>query len=94
MSRWPDAPITSAFHYVLANKRGYRKTGEIFQKAMALKLSRLVDFWQRAVNKHGGERMKVSSIMLLKTNGGKMSENGLSIIWMKTNIVTVVFPLS
>jgi hypothetical protein len=30
-----------------------------------------------------GEKMKVSSIMLLKTNGGKMSESGLSIMFMK-----------
>ena len=40
-----------------------------------------------------GENMKVSSIMLLKTNGGKMSETGLSIMLMKTNIVTGGFPL-
>jgi hypothetical protein len=47
-----------------------------------------------AVNeKTRGEKMKVSSIMLLKTNGGKMSEIGLSIMLMKRKVVTVVFPL-
>ena len=40
-----------------------------------------------------GEKMKVSSIMLLKTNVGKVSETGLSIILMKTKIVAVDFPL-
>jgi hypothetical protein len=40
-----------------------------------------------------GEKMKVSSIMLLKTNGGKMSEIGLSIMFMKRKGVTLVFPL-
>jgi hypothetical protein len=39
-----------------------------------------------------GENMKVSSIMLLKTNGGKMSETGLSIMFMKRKAVTVAFP--
>ena len=38
--------------------------------------------------KNAGEKMKVSSIMLLKTNGVKMSETGLSIMLMKTNVVT------
>jgi hypothetical protein len=43
--------------------------------------------------KRGGGKMKVSSIMLLKTNGGKMSEIGLSIMLMKRKIVTDSFPL-
>jgi len=46
-----------------------------------------------AAKKRGGGKMKVSSIMLLKTNGVKMTEIGLSIMLMKTNIVTVAFPL-
>ena len=37
--------------------------------------------------------MKVSSIMLLKTNDGKMSEIGLSIMLMKRKAITLVFPL-
>ena len=37
--------------------------------------------------------MKVSSIILLKTNDGKMSENVLSIMFMKTKVVAVDFPL-
>jgi hypothetical protein len=32
-----------------------------------------------------GEKMKVSPIMLLKTNGEKMSEIGLAIMFMKTS---------
>jgi hypothetical protein len=40
-----------------------------------------------------GEKMKVSSIMLLKTHGVKMSETGLSIMLMKRKAVTGCFPL-
>jgi hypothetical protein len=36
--------------------------------------------WQKT----RGEKMKVSVIMLLKTNGSKMSESGLAILSMKT----------
>jgi len=60
---------------------------------MSLKLSQLIDCRQPGSEKTRGEKMKVSSIMLLKTNVEKMSETGLSIMLMKTNIVTVVFPL-
>jgi hypothetical protein len=37
--------------------------------------------------------MQVISIMLLKTNGDKVSENGLSIMLMKIKIVIGVSPL-
>jgi hypothetical protein len=50
-------------------------------------------FLMAGPRKNGGEKMKVSSIMLLKTNGGKMSEIGLSIMLMKRNVVTSSFPL-
>jgi hypothetical protein len=43
--------------------------------------------------KSRGGNMKVSSVMLLKTNGGKMSEIDLSIMFMKRKGVTLVFPL-
>ena len=39
------------------------------------------------------EKMKVSSIMLLKTNDVKMSGMGLSIMFMKTKVVTLASPL-
>jgi hypothetical protein len=48
--------------------------------------------WQGS-EKTRGEKMKVSSIMLLKTHVVKMSEIGLSIMLMKTKTVTSVFPL-
>ncbi len=38
-----------------------------------------------AVKEKGGEKMKGTFIMLLKTNVGKMSEICLSIMLMKTN---------
>ena len=37
--------------------------------------------------------MKVTSIMLLKTNGEKMSEIGLSIMLMKNKLVIVVLSI-
>jgi hypothetical protein len=43
--------------------------------------------------KNAGEKMKVSSIMLLKTNGGEMSEIGLSIMLMKRKQLAPVSPL-
>jgi hypothetical protein len=38
-----------------------------------------------------GEKMKETSIMLLKTNGEIMSEIGLSIMLMKTRNIEVAF---
>ena len=43
------------------------------------------------VEKRGGGEMKGTSIMLLKTNGGKMSEIGLSIMLMKTKNIEAAF---
>jgi hypothetical protein len=43
--------------------------------------------------KSGGEKMKVYSIMLLKTHGEKMSLFGLSMMLLKTIALTPVFPL-
>jgi hypothetical protein len=40
-----------------------------------------------------GEKMKVSSIMLLKTHIEKMPETGLSIMLLKLKVVAVAFPL-
>jgi hypothetical protein len=40
-----------------------------------------------------GQKMKVSSIMLLKTNGEKMPEKGLSIMLMKIKAVAGNLPL-
>jgi len=47
----------------------------------------------RLGSKNAGEKMKVSSIMLLKTNASKMSEIGLSIMLLKNKLVTGLFPL-
>ncbi len=40
-----------------------------------------------------GEKMQVTSIMLLKTNVEKMTDLGLSIMLMKNKLVTGVSPL-
>jgi hypothetical protein len=60
---------------------------------MSLKQKQLAYGWWQSSEKTRGEKMKVSSIMLLKTNGGKMSESGLSIMLMKTKVVASGFPL-
>jgi hypothetical protein len=60
---------------------------------MSLEIKHLVKYWWLGGEKTRGEEMKVSSIMLLKTNGGKMSENSLSIMLMKRQVVTAAFPL-
>jgi hypothetical protein len=39
----------------------------------------------RGAKKGGGEKMKVRAIMLLKTNGPKMSDFDLAIIFLKIN---------
>ena len=52
---------------------------------MSLKLNRLLHSRRVATKKRGGEKMKVSPIMLLKTNVEKMSETGHAIICMKTH---------
>ena len=50
---------------------------------MSLKLQYLAYSLCRLDKKRGGEKMKVSSIMLLKTNGEKMSVFWLSIMLLK-----------
>jgi len=60
---------------------------------MSLKLSQLIHYWQPGSEKTRGEKMKVSSIMLLKTNVEKMPESGLSIMLLKNKLVIAVFPL-
>ncbi len=47
----------------------------------------------RLGSKNAGEKMKVSSIMLLKTNASKMSETSLSIMLLKNKLVIGIFPL-
>jgi hypothetical protein len=56
---------------------------KILQKSMSLKLQYLAYSLCRLDKKRGGEKMKVSSIMLLKTNGEKMSVFWLSIMLLK-----------
>src|SRR5208282_6431436 len=93
MPQAPTATKAAAFHYVLANKGGYRKIAKFPEKPISLKLNQLLHSRQRGSEKTRGEKMKVSSIMLLKTNASKMSETSLSIMLMKRKAVTVVFPL-
>jgi hypothetical protein len=60
------------------------------QKPMSLRLQGLpYSVWQG--RKTRGEKMKETSIMLLKTNGEKMTEIDLSIMLMKTRNIEVDF---
>ena len=56
----------------------------IHENPISLKSSKLYDFSSLSAKNRGGENMKVTSIMLLKTHIGKMSETGLSIMCMIT----------
>ena len=82
-----------SFHYVDDNAGSYRYSPGIVKNAKLLKLNKLIAWHGDWAPKTRGEKMKVSSIMLLKTNGGKMSESSLSIMLMKRQVVTVSFPL-
>jgi hypothetical protein len=52
-----------------------------------------VSNWWKDGKETRGEKMKVTSIMLLKTNVEKMPEIDLSIMLMKRKGVTVISPL-
>jgi hypothetical protein len=52
---------------------------------MSLKLKQLVQSGWQCSEKTRGEKMKVTSIMLLKAHGEKMSDLGLSIMLLKIN---------
>jgi hypothetical protein len=82
-----------SFHYVDDNAGSYRYSPGFVKNAKLLKLNKLIAWYGDWAPKTRGEKMKVSSIMLLKTNGGKMSESSLSIMLMKRQVVTVAFPL-
>jgi hypothetical protein len=88
-----DDPIMMAFHYVLANKGGYRKIAQIPEIPISLKLNQLLHSRQPGGEKMRGEKMKVTSIMLLKKNASKMSETGLSIMLLKNKLLMVASPL-
>ena len=60
---------------------------------MSLKLSWLLYSSLPSSEKTRGGKMKVTSIILLKTNVEKMPEIGLSIMYMKTKVVIVISPL-
>jgi len=62
-------------------------------KAYFIEIKPVSLFMAAQQRKTRGEKMKVSSIMLLKTNRVKMSGMGLSIMFMKTKVVTVASPL-
>ena len=66
---------------------------KISKKYISLKLKLLAYSWWPGSEKTRGGKMKVTSIMLLKTNRGKMSEINLSIILLKNKLVIVSFPL-
>jgi hypothetical protein len=75
----------------------YQKTkelsiyGEALKKLYVTENNHVISFAASGLKKTRGEKMKVTSIMLLKTHVEKMSETGLSIICMKTrNIETAL----
>jgi hypothetical protein len=68
------------------------KSGNL-RKPYVVEIKPVSEFVAARSRKTRGEKMKVTSIMLLKTNVEKMPETGLSIMLMKTKIVMVVFPL-
>jgi hypothetical protein len=96
--RWPDEPMVRCSHCLvfplcISKQKGLVINSENLAKMYIIKnkaLSRILVAGRRRTR---GEKMKVSSIMLLKTNGGKMSESILSIMLMKRQVVTVAFPL-
>jgi hypothetical protein len=90
MARSPDHlafPLCTSKQKGLAIKNGNLARCYIVENTMVIGL--LI----AGSEKTRGEKMKVSSIMLLKTNGEKMSEIDLSIMLMKRKVVTVAFPL-
>jgi hypothetical protein len=58
---------------------------EILAKTYLIETKRVSSVFVDRSQKTRGRKMKVTSIMLLKTNGEKMSETGLSIILLKKN---------
>jgi hypothetical protein len=90
MARCPDRRV---FPLCISKQKRLAFKDENRRKSYLIEIRRVISFMAGGREKNAGGKMKVSSIMLLKTNGGKMSEIDLSIMLMKTNIVTSILPL-
>jgi hypothetical protein len=66
---------------------------KVVKNSISLKLKELVYVGWPASEKTRGEKMKVTSIILLKTNWGKMPEIMLSIMLLKNKQVIALSPL-
>jgi hypothetical protein len=64
---------------------------EISAKIYVIETTRVSLFLWIGWQKTRGRKMKVTSIMLLKTSGDKMAETGLSIILLKTHMLQAAF---
>jgi hypothetical protein len=96
--RWPDEPMVRcshclAFPLCTSKQKGLVINSENLAKIYIIENKTLSQILVAGRRKNAGGKMKVSSIILLKTNGGKMSESSLSIMLMKRKVVTVAFPL-
>ena len=63
------------------------------EKCQVVEIKQINCLAMRSAQKTRGEKMKVTSIMLLKTHGEKMPETGLSIMLLKDKQVIAIFPL-
>ncbi len=67
--------------------------GEKRKTPMSQKVNSLGRFCRSRLDRSRGRKMKVTSIMLLKTHVEKMSEQGLSIMLLINNLVNPASPL-
>ena len=96
--RWRDEPMARcpdrlAFPLCTSKQKGLAMKNGNLARCYIVENKIVISLLIAGSEKTRGEKMKVSSIMLLKTNGGKMSEIGLSIMFMKRKVVTIAFPL-
>ena len=75
MSRWSDAPDRLAFPLCTSKQKGLAINSENLAKIYIIENKTVSQFLVAGQRKNAGEKMKVSSIMLLKTNGGKNVRN-------------------
>ena len=73
MIQWSDAPIIMILSRCAAKIRELAVKSQNLTQAYVVVNKSVIRFMEARVGKMRGEKMKVSPIMLLKTNGGKMS---------------------
>ena len=55
-----------------------------------IEIKTVIDSWRRSGEKRGGEKMKESLAMLMKTNGGNMSDYRSLAMLLKTQDLPIV----